>query len=141
MLILTFIPTISVKYLTDNSRGVPLTDRFGPKVGRFYVLIPSENDVNGTLLVKINSFLGQRRQPRKFNFPHLKHLCLTSTFCNLFFSFQPSGVMGGLPQQIGNKTECALLGFVIDLGVDYRQVLCHITVLCLKSGKICFKGW
>merc|ERR1719225_284875 len=29
---------------------------------------------------------------------------------------------GGLPQQIGNKTECALLGFVIDLGVDYRQV-------------------
>jgi hypothetical protein len=24
--------------------------------------------------------------------------------------------------QIGNKTECALLGFVIDLGVDYRQV-------------------
>ena len=29
---------------------------------------------------------------------------------------------GGLPQQIGNKTECSLLGFVIDLGVDYRQV-------------------
>merc|ERR1719412_2523805 len=29
---------------------------------------------------------------------------------------------GGLPQQIGNKTECALLGFVIDLGVDYRQL-------------------
>ncbi len=29
---------------------------------------------------------------------------------------------GGLPTQIGNKTECALLGFVIDLGVDYRQV-------------------
>lgn len=29
---------------------------------------------------------------------------------------------GGLPQQIGNKTECALLGFVNDLGVDYRQL-------------------
>merc|ERR1719412_971659 len=28
----------------------------------------------------------------------------------------------GLPTQIGNKTECALLGFVIDLGVDYRQI-------------------
>lgn len=28
----------------------------------------------------------------------------------------------GLPTQIGNKTECALLGFVIDLGVDYRQL-------------------
>ena len=29
---------------------------------------------------------------------------------------------GQLPAQIGNKTECGLLGFVIDLGVDYRQV-------------------
>jgi len=28
----------------------------------------------------------------------------------------------GLPTQIGNKTECAMLGFVIDLGVDYRQL-------------------
>jgi len=28
----------------------------------------------------------------------------------------------GLPTQIGNKTECGLLGFVIDLGVDYRQI-------------------
>jgi len=28
----------------------------------------------------------------------------------------------GLPIQIGNKTECGLLGFVIDLGVDYRQL-------------------
>jgi hypothetical protein len=35
----------------------------------------------------------------------------------------------GLPTQIGNKTECALLGFVIDLGVDYRQVpLTSLTV-------------
>jgi len=29
---------------------------------------------------------------------------------------------GQLPAQIGNKTECGLLGFVIDLGVDYRQL-------------------
>jgi len=28
----------------------------------------------------------------------------------------------GLPNQIGNKTECGLLGFVIDMGVDYRQI-------------------
>ena len=27
-----------------------------------------------------------------------------------------------LPTQIGNKTECALLGFVIDLGLDYRAI-------------------
>merc|ERR1719450_2010370 len=35
---------------------------------------------------------------------------------------KPTGEVGGLPQQIGNKTECAMLGFVIDLGVDYRQL-------------------
>ena len=27
-----------------------------------------------------------------------------------------------LPTQIGNKTECALLGFVLDLGEDYREI-------------------
>ena len=27
-----------------------------------------------------------------------------------------------MPQQIGNKTECALLGFVLDLGEDYRAM-------------------
>jgi len=27
-----------------------------------------------------------------------------------------------LPVQIGNKTECALLGFVNDLSVDYRMI-------------------
>lgn len=29
---------------------------------------------------------------------------------------------GGLPQQLGNKTECALLGFVLDLGQKYQKV-------------------
>ena len=27
-----------------------------------------------------------------------------------------------LMTQIGNKTECALLGFVLDLGLDYRAI-------------------
>merc|ERR1711892_1447813 len=35
---------------------------------------------------------------------------------------KPSAEPSGLPTQIGNKTECAMLGFVIDLGVDYRQL-------------------
>jgi len=35
---------------------------------------------------------------------------------------QPPEQPGGLPTQIGNKTECALLGFVIDLGVDYQKM-------------------
>ncbi|XP_074926707.1 plasma membrane calcium-transporting ATPase 3-like [Chelonoidis abingdonii] len=29
---------------------------------------------------------------------------------------------GGLPRQVGNKTECALLGFLLDLGCDYQPV-------------------
>lgn len=29
---------------------------------------------------------------------------------------------GGLPQQLGNKTECALLGFVLDMGQKYQTV-------------------
>ncbi|KAM6469426.1 plasma membrane calcium-transporting ATPase 3 isoform 4-T6 [Liasis olivaceus] len=33
---------------------------------------------------------------------------------------------GGLPRQVGNKTECALLGFVIDLRHDYQPVREHI---------------
>jgi len=35
---------------------------------------------------------------------------------------QPPDQPGGLPTQIGNKTECALLGFVMDLGVDYQKM-------------------
>jgi len=35
---------------------------------------------------------------------------------------QPPEQSGGLPTQIGNKTECALLGFVMDLGVDYQKM-------------------
>ena len=35
---------------------------------------------------------------------------------------QPSKNPNEQPQQIGNKTECALLGFVLDLGEDYRAM-------------------
>merc|ERR1719500_1860291 len=35
---------------------------------------------------------------------------------------KPPEQSGGLPTQIGNKTECALLGFVMDLGVDYQKM-------------------
>ncbi|XP_026567144.1 plasma membrane calcium-transporting ATPase 3 isoform X3 [Pseudonaja textilis] len=33
---------------------------------------------------------------------------------------------GGLPRQVGNKTECALLGFVVDLRRDYQAVREHM---------------
>lgn len=39
-----------------------------------------------------------------------------------FFPLQPPEKEGGLPRQVGNKTECALLGFVLDLKQDYQAV-------------------
>ena len=33
----------------------------------------------------------------------------------------------GFPTQLGNKTECALLGFVIDIGKSYQTVREEIT--------------
>ena len=35
---------------------------------------------------------------------------------------EPSTQPGDLPKQIGNKTECGLLGFVTDLGGDYGKI-------------------
>lgn len=36
--------------------------------------------------------------------------------------FQPPEKDGGLPRQVGNKTECALLGFALDLHRDYQTI-------------------
>lgn len=35
---------------------------------------------------------------------------------------QPPEKDGALPRQVGNKTECGLLGFVLDLKQDYEPV-------------------
>lgn len=40
----------------------------------------------------------------------------------LFFLFQPPDKEGGLPKQVGNKTECGLLGLVLDLKRDYQTI-------------------
>lgn len=37
-------------------------------------------------------------------------------------SLQPPEKEGALPRQVGNKTECGLLGFVMDLKQDYEAV-------------------
>lgn len=42
-------------------------------------------------------------------------------WCNNFL-FQPPDNPGDLPKQVGNKTECSLLSFVLDLGKDYQTV-------------------
>ncbi|KAM5146593.1 plasma membrane calcium-transporting ATPase 3 isoform 8-T8 [Mantella aurantiaca] len=41
---------------------------------------------------------------------------------SLAYSVKPPEKEGALPQQVGNKTECALLGFVLDLQRDYQLV-------------------
>ena len=48
--------------------------------------------------------------------------CSSKHGVNLSCFFQPSKNPNEQPQQIGNKTECALLGFVLDLGEDYRAM-------------------
>uniref|UniRef100_A0A8C5R7L7 Calcium-transporting ATPase n=1 Tax=Leptobrachium leishanense TaxID=445787 RepID=A0A8C5R7L7_9ANUR len=41
---------------------------------------------------------------------------------SLAYSVKPPDKDGALPQQVGNKTECALLGFVLDMQRDYQLV-------------------
>lgn len=46
-----------------------------------------------------------------------KHLKLS-----LSSPLQPPDKEGGLPKQVGNKTECGLLGLVLDLKRDYQPI-------------------
>ncbi|XP_065279220.1 plasma membrane calcium-transporting ATPase 3 isoform X10 [Emys orbicularis] len=41
---------------------------------------------------------------------------------SLAYSVKPPEKDGGLPRQVGNKTECALLGFLLELHRDYQPV-------------------
>lgn len=41
--------------------------------------------------------------------------------CINFSHYQPPDNPGELPKHVGNKTECALLGFVLSLGKDYQK--------------------
>lgn len=47
---------------------------------------------------------------------------MMTTQTHLLPSLQPPEKEGGLPRQVGNKTECALLGFSVDLRRDYQTV-------------------
>jgi len=54
----------------------------------------------------------------------LKHLLLRAICVNSGYSsqVQPPKEAGGQPKQVGNKTECAMLGFVLALGHSYQQI-------------------
>uniref|UniRef100_A0A4W4FH83 Calcium-transporting ATPase n=1 Tax=Electrophorus electricus TaxID=8005 RepID=A0A4W4FH83_ELEEL len=45
-----------------------------------------------------------------------------SVNCAYTTKIMPMEKEGGLPRQVGNKTECALLGFLLDLKKDYQAV-------------------
>ncbi|KAB5571514.1 hypothetical protein PHYPO_G00225790 [Pangasianodon hypophthalmus] len=45
-----------------------------------------------------------------------------SVNCAYTTKIMPPEKEGGLPRQVGNKTECALLGFTLDLGRDYQVI-------------------
>ncbi|MCJ8734334.1 hypothetical protein PDJAM_G00234200 [Pangasius djambal] len=45
-----------------------------------------------------------------------------SVNCAYTTKIMPPEKEGGLPRQVGNKTECALLGFTLDLGRDYEVI-------------------
>lgn len=44
------------------------------------------------------------------------------SYSNLSILFQPPEKEGGLPRHVGNKTECALLGMVLELKRDYQPI-------------------
>lgn len=52
--------------------------------------------------------------------------CNAITIPFIDFFFQPSEEKGGLPAQLGNKTECALLGFVLDMKQNYEAMRTQI---------------
>lgn len=49
------------------------------------------------------------------------HGLISNTISSLVL-FQPPDKEGGLPKQVGNKTECGLLGLVQDLKRDYQTI-------------------
>lgn len=61
--------------------------------------------------------------------PYPLHTCPSHPLPALtapYLSPQPPETAGGLPRQVGNKTECALLGLVLALRRDYEAVRAQV---------------
>uniref|UniRef100_A0A3Q2PE27 Calcium-transporting ATPase n=1 Tax=Fundulus heteroclitus TaxID=8078 RepID=A0A3Q2PE27_FUNHE len=83
------------------------------------------SDKTGTLttnrMTVVQSFLGKRETPVK----HFINVLFTPAMAeaqDIKVQILPPDVEGGLAKQVGNKTECGLLGFVLDLQRDYVPV-------------------
>lgn len=62
------------------------------------------------------------QQPRGQNEIQVRDSSVVSPAQATHLSPQPPEKEGALPRQVGNKTECGLLGFVLDLRQDYEPV-------------------
>ncbi|XP_056395720.1 plasma membrane calcium-transporting ATPase 3 isoform X5 [Hyla sarda] len=90
------------------------------------------SDKTGTLttnrMTVVQSYLGdvhykERPDPSSLNSKTLDLLVNAIAInCAYTTKILPPDKEGALPQQVGNKTECALLGFVLDLQRDYQLV-------------------
>ncbi|XP_036388370.1 plasma membrane calcium-transporting ATPase 3 isoform X1 [Megalops cyprinoides] len=90
------------------------------------------SDKTGTLttnrMTVVQAYLGDQHfheipDPSQVN-PRTLELLVSAIAVNSAYTskIMPPEKEGGLPKQVGNKTECALLGFVLDLGRDYAPV-------------------
>ncbi|XP_041348838.1 plasma membrane calcium-transporting ATPase 2-like isoform X2 [Gigantopelta aegis] len=90
------------------------------------------SDKTGTLttnrMTVVQSYVGGVHYRVTPNFstlpPKLGQILLQSIAINSGYTSKilPPDAEGGLPKQVGNKTECALLGYVLDLGQSYEAI-------------------
>nr|prf Ca pump:ISOTYPE=4 [Rattus norvegicus] len=90
------------------------------------------SDKTGTLTMNrmtvVQAYIGgthYRQIPKPDDLPPnvldliVNSICINSAYTSKIL---PPEKEGGLPRQVGNKTECGLLGFVTDLKQDYQAV-------------------
>ncbi|KAG9490430.1 plasma membrane calcium-transporting ATPase 1 isoform X2 [Eleutherodactylus coqui] len=90
------------------------------------------SDKTGTLTMNrmtvVQAFMNEkhyRKIPDAESLPeNVLHLLVTGISVNCAYTSKilPPEREGGLPRHVGNKTECALLGFLLDLKRDYQDV-------------------
>uniref|UniRef100_A0A8C1TIT4 Calcium-transporting ATPase n=1 Tax=Cyprinus carpio TaxID=7962 RepID=A0A8C1TIT4_CYPCA len=90
------------------------------------------SDKTGTLTMNrmtvVQVYIGDRhykKVPEPDLIPgNIMNLLITGISVNSAYTskIMPAEKEGGLPRQVGNKTECALLGFTIDLRKDYQAI-------------------